>query len=388
MTVTAVANERDTRPVDGFVRPELQTLHAYAPDWDGIRVRLDCNESPFDLPVHIKERALDRLKAIPFNRYPQGLAVSLKREIASRLGVRATQVTLGNGLDEVIYIILQTFGLGKDVIIQKPSFTTYTYAALAADANIRAVPLCEGLNLGTAGLIEEANATGSPCIVIICNPHNPTGGRLTEMDVVAVLEATNALVVVDEAYVEFSGGSLLRLVEQYDRLIVLRTLSKAFGLAGVRVGCSVSSAEIAAELDRVRQPFNLDSLALVVAQTALQNDGYCREAVASIVEERERLFQRLGQIQGVTCLPSCTNFILFKTNVPEAVTVRDALRRHGVSVRAYPDEPMLRQYLRVSCGTAEEDDVFLKALEKVLSEADHTCTGLCDGPCKSIKDGE
>ena len=372
-----------SRSLRGLARPELQALRAYEPDSDGIRVRLDSNESPFDLPARLKESVLDQLRAIPFNRYPQRLAAALKGTISSRLGVSETQITMGNGLDEVIYIILQTFGPGKKVVIQRPSFTTYGFAALAAGADLRAVPLGPRLELGVAGIIEEANARAGapadgPCIVILCNPHNPTGGRMAEDEIQAVLQATAALVVVDEAYVEFAGGSVLRLLEQYDRLIVLRTLSKAFGLAGVRVGYSVSSSEIAAELAKVRQPFNLDSLALSIAQTALQDGAYCREAVARIVQERERLASRLARIPGVTCLPSCTNFILFRTDQPEAATVRDALRRQGVSVRIFPGEPMLRGYLRVSCGTVEEDNAFLAALQNALADANH----------ESLEDGE
>ena len=348
----------------------------------GIRIGLDSNESPFDLPAPLKENVLDRLRTIPFNKYPQALAATLRQTIASRMGVDDTQVTLGNGLDEVIHIILQTFGPGRRVIAQKPSFVMYEVAALAAGASYRGVALGEGLRLGVTEIIEEANAemdsatgtaagawaaSGNGCpMVILCNPHNPTGGRLSEAEIEAVLRATQALVVVDEAYVEFAGGDVLPLLAKYDRLVVLRTMSKAFGLAGVRVGYSVSSPGVAAELAKVKQPFNLDSLALVIAQTALQNDAYCKEAVARIVEERTRLAQRLSCIPGVTCLPSCTNFVLFRTESAEATEVGAGLRRRGVAVRVFPDEPMLRQYLRVSCGTPEEDDVFLAALESVM----------------------
>ena len=338
----------------------------------GIRIRLDSNESPFDLPTPLKENVLDQLRAIPFNRYPQSLAADLKRTIASRIGVDGTQVTLGNGLDEVIHIILQTFGPGRRVIVQKPSFAMYGSAAMAAGANLAAVPLGEGLQLDVSGIIEEANARAwpgpesDPPMVILCNPHNPTGGCLPEAEIEAVLRATRALVVVDEAYVEFAGGSVLPLLAKYDRLVVLRTMSKAFGLAGIRVGYSVSSSRVAAELAKVKQPFNLDSLALVIAQTALENDAYCREAIARTIEERTRLASRLSCIPGVTCLPSCTNFVLFRTESAEATEVGAKLRRRGVAVRVFPDEPMLRQYLRVSCGTPEEDDVFLAALESVM----------------------
>jgi histidinol-phosphate aminotransferase len=338
----------------------------------GIRIRLDSNESPFDLPAPLKESVLERLQTIPFNRYPQGLAATLRQTIASRMGVDETQVTLGNGLDEVIHIILQTFGPGRTIIAQKPSFAMYEVAALAAGAGYRGVALGEGLRLGVTEIIEEANSEAGaglavgPPVVILCNPHNPTGGRLSEAEIEAVLRATQALVVVDEAYVEFAGGSVLPLLAKYDRLVVLRTMSKAFGLAGIRVGYSISSPGVATELAKVKQPFNLDSLALVIAQTALENDAYCREAIARTIEERTRLAARLWCIPGVTCLPSCTNFVLFRTEPVEATEVGAGLRRRGVAVRVFPDEPMLRQYLRVSCGTPEEDDVFLAALESVM----------------------
>ena len=342
---------------------------------NGIRIRLDSNESPFDLPAPLKENVLDQLRTIPFNRYPKRLAANFKRTIASRIGVDDTQVTLGNGLDEVIHIILQTFGPRRSVIVQRPSFVMYEVAALAAGADLRAVTLGEGLQLDVSGIIDEANAgawpgpESDPPMVILCNPHNPTGGRLSEADIEAVLRATQALVVVDEAYVEFAGGSVLPLLAKYDHLVVLRTMSKAFGLAGVRVGYSVSSPGIAAELAKVKQPFNLDSLALVIAQAALQDDAYCQETVARIIEERTRLAQRLSCIPGITCLPSCTNFILFRTESAEAAEVHDALGQRGISVRIFPGEPMLRGYLRVSCGTREEDDIFLAALESVLGDS-------------------
>ncbi|MBP7892042.1 MAG: histidinol-phosphate transaminase [Firmicutes bacterium] len=342
---------------------------------NAIRIRLDSNESPFDLPAPLKARILGELRTIPFNRYPQGLASTLRQTIASRMGVDDTQVTLGNGLDEVIHIILQTFGPGRRVIAQKPSFVMYEVAALAAGASYRGVALGEGLKLGVTEIIEEANSeAGSglgidPPVVILCNPHNPTGGRLSEAEIETVLRATQALIVVDEAYIEFAGGSVLPLLAKYDRLVVLRTMSKAFGLAGVRVGYSVSSPRVAAELAKVKQPFNLDSLALVVAQMALQDDAYYQEAVARIVEERAWLAQRLSCIPGITCLPSCTNFILFRTESAEAAEVHDTLRRQGISVRIFPDEPMLRGYLRVSCGTREEDDEFLAALENVVRDS-------------------
>ena len=348
----------------------------------GIRIGLDSNESPFDLPAPLKENVLDRLRTIPFNKYPQALAATLRQTIASRMGVDDTQVTLGNGLDEVIHIIIQTFGPGRMIIAQKPTFTMYEVAALAAGAGYRGVALGEGLRLGVTEIIEEANAemdsatgtaagawaaSGNGCpMVILCNPHNPTGGRLSEAEIEAVLRATQALVVVDEAYVEFAGGSVLPLLAKYDRLVVLRTMSKAFGLAGIRVGYSISSPGVATELAKVKQPFNLDLLALVIAQTALENDAYCREAIARTIEERTRLAARLWCIPGVTCLPSCTNFVLFRTEPVEATEVGAGLRRRGVAVRVFPDEPMLRQYLRVSCGTPEEDDVFLAALESVM----------------------
>ena len=350
-----------------FARPELSTLRPYQLNSEGLPVRLDSNESPFDLPDRLKQTICDELRTVAFNRYPGLLALSLRARISSMFGMDDDQITMGNGLDEVIHIILQTFGPGKKVVVQKPSFSTYAYAAVASGAELVEVPLSQGpfgLKPDVESLVEQAG--DDPCIVFLCNPHNPTGGRVATSEIETLVRETRSLIVVDEAYAEFSGESTMSLVNRYDRLIVLRTLSKAFGLAGVRVGYAVSSLEVAAELNKVRQPFNIDSLSLVAAGVALDHPEYCEKAISAIVRERERMMSTLARMPGVKCLPSYTNFILFRTGMPGQV-VWEQLRKRGIAIRMFASEPALVGYLRVSCGTTRENDAFLNALAEIIA---------------------
>ncbi len=353
------------RGMTGFLRPELEGLREYAPDSEGFRVRLDGNESPFDFPADLKRAALHELMSVPFNRYPQRLATALREEIASWVGARPRQIVVGNGLDEVIHVLLLAYGRGRRVIVPRPWFSQYASATRIAGGILCEIPLGPSFQLDAARVIEEAGR--DRCIVLLCNPHNPSGSVTSIDDIEAILRATQSLVVVDEAYWEFSGATALPLVESHDRLVVLRTLSKACGLAGVRVGFSVSSEEVASELSRVKQPFNMDSLALTVARIAVRNSEYSQRTVLAVKAERERLFRRLGEVRGIACYPSHANFILFRTD-PDSDRVWQGLRRRGVAIRRFAGEPLLRGCLRVTCGTAAEDDAFIEALEDVLEE--------------------
>ena len=346
-----------------FARPELAAMKPYEFSVETGLIRLDSNESPFDWPPELKEALGWELQAVPFNRYPGRLRLEVQRLIADMHGVGPEQVVMGNGLDEVITMLMQAFGSGRRVVVQKPSFSEYKAAALVQGACLVEVPLGPGLRVEVESL--AAAASGEPCIVMLCNPHNPTCGRVSSEQVEALVKATRSLIVVDEAYVDFSGDSALRLLEAYpERLVVLRTLSKAFGMAGVRLGYSISGAELAQELEKVRQPFNLDCLSLAAAKVGLGCVWRRDEAVAAILAERARMEEAMDAMPGVKRLPSSANFILFEVGAGDAAPGWERLKRRGVMVRRFPSEPALRRYLRVTVGTPEENDAFLAALRE------------------------
>ncbi len=344
-----------------LVRPELSSLKPYQPKQSDPAVKLDANESPFDLPPELKEHVLSQLREIGFNRYPEQLQLQLQSELASYFGVQGENVVLGNGSDELILMLLLAFGMGKKVIIPTPTFSMYRQAALIAGACPIEVPLTAGFGLNVDAVIQAAG--GEPAVVFVCNPNNPSGNLQDQQDILRLTAVPNLLIVVDEAYGEFAGVSATPLISQVSNLVVIRTLSKAFSLAGARVGYAIAQSAICYELEKVRQPYNLDTLALVSAITALANRQYVDQVVAAIATERERVFLQLQALPGVRPIPSVTNFILFRVG-EEAASIYQQLQSRGVLIRKYK-EP-LTDCLRVSIGTREENNAFLAALIDVI----------------------
>lgn len=356
-----------------YARPDLTALRPYdTGSADGF-IRLDSNESPFDWPPDLKQALCREIEAIEFNRYPTGRRAEVQRLIAGIHGVNDQQVVMGNGLDELIFLLMQAFGLGRRVIVQSPSFSEYVSAAMVGGAELVRVALPEVLQPDVDSLARAAGNDGQ-CIIMLCNPHNPTGRRVSSRDVTRLIEATRGLVVVDEAYIDFCGGSALPLLAMPagNRVVILRTLSKAFGAAGLRLGYSVSAPDVATELEKVRQPFNLDSLSLAAAKALLSCPSRRDHTVAAVVAERARLEQAMAAIPGVSWLPSCTNFLLFQVGgwADDAGPVWEGLKRRGVLVRRYATDPVLRGRLRVSVGAPGENDAFAKALREFCEEGE------------------
>lgn len=356
-----------------YGRPDLAGLKAYGVDIGQGLIRLDSNESPFDWPIQLKQALAREIDTIAFNRYPTQRRAEVQGLIAGMHGVGADQVVMGNGLDEIIFLLMQAFGLGRRVIVQSPSFSEYVAAAMVGGAQLARVPLGAGLQVDVESLIAAAGSD-EQCIIMLCNPHSPTGGRVSSADVARLVEATRGLVIADEAYIDFCGDSALPLLDTPvgGRLVVLRTLSKAFGAAGLRLGYSISSLEVAAELEKVRQPFNLDSLSLAAAKVVLGRPARRDEAVAAVVGERARLELELAAIPGVSWLPSCTNFLLLEVAYwsGDAGPVWEGLKRRGVLVRRYTSDAVLRGRLRVTVGAPGENDAFVAALREFVEEGE------------------
>lgn len=354
-----------------YARPDLTALKAYEVGSAEGFVRLDSNESPFDWPPELKQALCREIEAIEFNRYPTVRRAEVRCLIADMHGVGADQVVMGNGLDEIIFLLMDAFGLGRRVVVQSPSFSEYIAAAMVGGAELVRVPLPGTLQPDVESLVSTAGDDGQ-CIIMLCNPHSPTGGRVSSDDVARLVEATHGLVVVDEAYIDFCGDSALPLLATPlgNRIVILRTLSKAFGAAGLRLGYSISSPEVAMELEKVRQPFNLDSLSLAAAKTLLSCPDRRDATVAAVVAERARLEQAMATIPGVGWLPSCTNFLLFHVDrwADDAGPVWEGLKRRGVLVRRYANDPVLKGRLRVTVGAPGENDAFTTALREFCEE--------------------
>jgi histidinol-phosphate aminotransferase len=320
-------------------------------------VLLDANENPWGSLV---PEAGDDL-----HRYPDPANRELKGAIARSEGLPAERVWLGNGSDEVIDVLIRTLvSPGEAVAVVEPTYGVYAARARTHDARVHTARLDAGWDLDVDAATRAAEGAK---LVLLCSPNNPTGGRLSPSRILELVDRCRALVAVDEAYVEFdTGPSLARRAGEPGRLAVLRTFSKAWGLAGARVGWMAASPALVGWMDRAGLPYPLSSLSARAALRALERREEMERRVERVRGERERLRERLASA-GLEVLPSDANFLLFRVDEPGRVQARLA-RDHGVVVRDRSELPGLDGGLRVSVGTPEENDRFLEGLEEVSGQ--------------------
>ncbi|MDK2784168.1 MAG: histidinol-phosphate aminotransferase [Bacillota bacterium] len=353
-----------------FLRQEAAALPPYQPFPSGAKVKLDMNENPFPLPEPVRRAACEIAARLDFARYGDSSATALRAALAAYAGVPPEMVFCGNGSDEIIHLLLTAFGgNGRRVIIPRPTFVTFRREAVLSGAELVEVPLApdEGARPFALDIDRVLRlAAEKPSIVFIVNPNNPTGNLISPEDLLKVLTETESFLVVDEAYYEYAGVTLAKEVARHPRLAVLRTLSKAFGLAGLRLGYLIASPEVVAALDRVRLPFNVNTFTQSVARVAVENAHLFRPQVAALLAERDKLWAGLAALPGVRPFPTHTNFILFSVPKPPTEVWR-RLFAAGILILDVSREPLLKSCLRVSTGSAEENAVFLKALATALA---------------------
>jgi histidinol-phosphate aminotransferase len=359
------------------IRPEVASLSAYhveAPPGGPPPIKLDANESPFALGDAMREElAAELAKAladVELHRYPDPEARELRGLLAQDLGVRPEQVLASNGSDEAIQMLLMAVAQpGAAVAAPVPTFVMYELGARALGLRFAGVPLDDQFDLDAAHFC-EALTVARPCLVFLAWPNNPTGCLYDAAAVEEVLrlcngDRCNALVVVDEAYTHYAGRTFLPRLEAYPNLVILRTLSK-IGLAGIRLGILVARTVVVEEMNKVRLPYNVNSLSQAAARVVLRHPDVVRRHASAIVRERDRVLSGLRDVPGVTAYPSRANFFLIRTARP-ADDVYHGLRGRGILVRNFSRAPHLVNCLRVTVGTPEENEAFLAALTSVLA---------------------
>lgn len=339
-----------------LVRRNVRALMPYEAKEVPSKVKLDANESPYGFDADIKF-----LKAVKTNRYPDPEALLLRRAFAKYSAIEdPARVLHGNGSDELIYNLICTFG--GPVVYPVPTFTMYGKIATALGERTLEIPLRQDLGIDSDRFIYAAGA-GKAKIIFLSSPNNPTGTAYPEKTLLKIVRRSEGcVVVVDEAYQPFSEvGSLMPYINKYGNLAVLRTLSKV-GFAALRVGFLVARPELIREVNKVRLPFNVNSFSQAVATRALQRPALLDRHIKKIVSERKRLLGALSKIRGVTPYPSQANFILFK--VPDAEGVFKKSMQEGVLLRNM--NGVVKGCLRVTVGTKEENDSFIKTLKGAL----------------------
>ncbi len=341
--------------IQRLLRKNIKTLKAYSAREIPCRVKLDANESPYGFPS-----LLNPLKDIPTNQYPDPEARELRRTVARKWRLKIGQILPGNGSDELISCLITTFG--GPVLFPTPTFSMYGITAQALGEEKIAVPLDSAFDLDTEKML-KAIKKYRPKLVFLSTPNNPTGNCFSTDRILKILNASRGIVVIDEAYQPFSSRrGMLGLLRDYENATIMRTLSKV-GFAAIRVGLLLGRKDLIEAVNRVRLPFNVSALSQAVAAEAMKNFGEIEKTLRIICSERERLFNGLIAMEGITPYPSEANFILFK--VRNAPSVYRKLLSKGVLVR-YMGGTALKDCLRVTVGTPEDNGIFLRALNEAV----------------------
>jgi histidinol-phosphate aminotransferase len=349
------------KPED-LVRPEILALKAYpVPSSDGM-VKLDAMENPYTLPEALRRELAAALARVDVNRYPTPSPQKLRAAIVRRMSVPAgMEVLLGNGSDELIQMLITALARpGAAMMYPSPTFVMYSMGATFSGMRAVPVPLRDDFSLDADAFIARVQAE-KPALVFLAYPNNPTGVLYPEADVVKIIRACNGLVVVDEAYHVFARKSFLPRLAEFENLVVIRTVSK-LGLAGIRLGYLVGRPEWVAQLDKVRPPYNVSVLTQAAALFMLERLEVLEEQAARIRADRAKLGDALKGLQGVTVFPSEANFFLIR--VPDADRAYQALKQQDVLVRNL--NPGIRNCLRVTVGTPDENRILLNALREAL----------------------
>ena len=345
-----------------LLRPEILALSAYrVPEAQGM-VKLDAMENPYALPSALRRELAEALSRVDLNRYPEPTGRRVRELIARRMNLPSgMELLLGNGSDELIHMITLALARpGTTMMYPAPSFVMYGVNAALCGMNAVAVPLREDFSFDADAFIARMKSS-PPALVFIAYPNNPTGALYAQEDILRVIRAAKGLVVLDEAYHAFAGKSFMPRLAEHPNLVVLRTLSK-LGLAGIRLGYLAGRPQWIEQFNKVRQAYNVNALTQAAALFMLERLEVLEEQAALIRAERAGLGAALERLPGVTVFPSQANFFLVR--VPEAERTDAELKRQGVLVKNL--HPWLRNCLRITVGTPEENRILLTALQEAL----------------------
>lgn len=329
-------------------------------------VKLNQNESPWDIPLDTKVRITERLLKTDWNRYPLDDFIELTENLAKYYGVQPNQICVSNGSNTLIQAIVQCIPSKSKVLILDPTFVIYEMQAVLNGNKVIKVPLSEDFELLTERTLTTIKKE-KPGLIFIPNPNAPTGTLFDKRSLYRIIEMADCPVVIDEAYYPFTEETVIEWLADFENLIVMRTFSKALALAGIRFGSIIARAEMAEQIEKFLMTFRISKITCVIINEVLKDTSYMQDYVKKIVKERGRLFSELQKIPGVEVFPSEANFLLFR--LEESQTIFEGLCRDKVLVRNVNNDGPLKNCLRVAVGTPEENDLFLTTLKHHISQS-------------------
>ncbi len=345
---------------------KLSRMTPYDPCENIYQIKLDANESFFSLPDDLREAIAESIDTIDFNRYPDPSVEGLRRLLGREFRVAPGNIVVGNGSDELISLIMNTFASrGGKVMVLSPDFSMYQFYAEVAELEVVNMFKDGEFMLTEQEVVDRAKAE-EPDILIFSNPCNPGGQGFTHAETVRICNALeDMLVVVDEAYMDFWDQSILDVSTALENVLVMRTLSKAYGCAALRCGLVIGYADLVEQLNKTRSPYNVGTLVQMAASIVLEDTSWQKEQCAAIVarkNELEQACEQLAQQCGVfTVLPTHTNFVVLRT--PKCTDIFEELKNRSICVRCFPKFDMLR----ITTGSAEENAILLTELKDICA---------------------
>jgi len=350
--------------LDSLVKDNIKGLLPYKVKEYTDIIKLDANENN-SAAYLLNEKLCEAIMGLEINKYPDSDCTELRNMLAKELNLDARQIMVGCGSDQLISLIMSAFiGNGDKMLTHIPTFGIYKIAAQIEGGITVEVPLNEDFSFDLSSFV-EAMEREKPKVIFLTNPNNPTGNVIPREQITKIVQLSKGIVVIDEAYYEFYGDSVIDLVDKYENLVVLRTLSKAYGLAGARVGYGAASGQLMDILYKVKPPYNVTSLSQVAAKVCLANKKVLHDTVKETIEERGKMINSLKEIPNLKVFESHANFVLCKLN--DAKGVYDYLLNNRVLVRYFGEEGPLANCLRISIGTKDENAQVVGLLKKLMS---------------------
>lgn len=342
---------------------KIRELEPYEPISGSYKIRLDANECPFNYPPELVEQIQKTVKKIDFNRYPDPLATELVNSFSEYYGVDPECVTAGNGSDELIFLIETAFlEKGDKMLVAEPDFSMYRFYSSICETVCESFVKNDGLNIDVDKLIKRVNDNNIK-LVIFSNPCNPTGQGITADEARRLVSSVNALVILDEAYMDFWNQSLINEVEKYSNLIVFRTASKSIGSAALRLGFAVSNKVISRAVKAVKSPYNVNSISQAIGNIIYKNKEYLLNRQKAIVRNKEKLYNDLTKLaescNDFKVYNSCANFVFVKTSLGRDLC--EYLKSNSIVIR------YMGEYIRITAGTEEENAEVIRYIKKFLS---------------------
>lgn len=336
-----------------------------APEQTGT-IKMDANENPFTIQEPLKRKLLGKISKVDLNRYPAAGAPELRDRFARYFCVKKNMIMLGNGSDELIQILCLTLkGRIKGVLVPVPTFSMYKIIAINTGNKVVEVPLDKNFDLDVEAIISRTT-NNFPALIFLSCPNSPTGNIFNRKKIEAIIRKAPGVVVIDEAYANFSGQSLMYLLKKYDNVIFLNTLSK-LGMASIRLGFLIGNPAIIDQMNKVRLPYNINSLSQIAADFFLDYDGEFSKQIIEITQRREELYRGLSQIEWIKIYPSRANFIFFSCAF-DSNRIYNKLVAEGIVVKNMNIPPLMPNCMRVTVGSKKENEAFLKALKKITPE--------------------